>query len=215
MAAALGLAGLALVTVGLRPTANAAALDEHAQFERVLPEPQPEPRPARAVSKARPKVAKRQPRVWRQLPAPQRLDIPAIGVSAPIIPRGRNADGTAQTPDSVTDTGWFEPGPEPGEKGAALIMGHVDSYNGPGVFYHLPALKRGDRITVTLADRRKLRFVVTGVKQASKDSFPTKLVFARTDWPTLRLVTCGGAFDSSTRHYLDNFIVFARLVGLP
>ena len=153
------------------------------------------------------------PRVWKQMPAPTRLAIPAIGLSAPVIPLRLNDDGTTQTPDNVTDTGWFAPGPEPGEKGSALIIGHVDSYRGPGVFYHLRALRRGDRITVVSGDRRRIRFIVTGSRQAPKNRFPTELVFARTKRPTLRLITCGGSFDRSTGHYVDNFIVFAHLVG--
>jgi sortase (surface protein transpeptidase) len=147
------------------------------------------------------------------MPAPVRVTIPAIGVSAPVIPLGLNGDGTARTPDTPIATGWFAPGPEPGEKGAAVIIGHVDSYKGPGVFYHLRALRRGDRITITLRNHRRVRFIVTGSRQAPKSRFPTAMVFARTKSPTLRLVTCGGLFDRSTRHYLDNYIVFARLVG--
>jgi hypothetical protein len=96
-----------------------------------------------------------------------------------------------------------------------VIIGHVDSSRGPGVFYHLRALRRGDRITVILRNHRRVRFLVTGVRQAPKSRFPTAMVFARTKNPTLRLVTCGGLFDRSTHHYLDNYIVFARLVGRP
>jgi sortase family protein len=147
------------------------------------------------------------------MPRPVRLVIPAIGVSAPMIPLGLRKDGSAETPDSVTDTGWFAPGPEPGERGAAVVIGHVDSHRGPGVFFHLRALRRGDRITVVARGRRRLRFVVTGARQTAKASFPTGVVFGRTNWPALRLVTCGGRFDRSTGHYVDNYIVFARLVA--
>ena len=147
------------------------------------------------------------------MPAPVRVSIPAIGVSAPVTSLGLNSDGTAQTPDTPSSTGWFAPGPEPGERGAAVIIGHVDSSRGPGVFYHLRALRRGDRITIIMRNHRRVRFLVTGARQAPKSRFPTAMVFARTKNPTLRLVTCGGLFDRSSRHYLDNYIVFARLVG--
>jgi sortase (surface protein transpeptidase) len=214
-AAALVLLGLAILVLALgpklfRPTGD-AKLDTRSQSERVLPVPAPrrivetrvDPRSARRPQPVR--------RVWTQLPRPVRLGIPAIGVSAPIIPLGLNSDDTTQTPESSTDTGWFAPGPEPGEKGAAVVIGHVDSHRGPGVFYHLRALRRGDRITVVLRDRRRVQFVVTGSKEAPKASFPTQLVFRRTKRPTLRLVTCGGLFDESTHHYVDNYIVFAHL----
>lgn len=148
------------------------------------------------------------------MPAPVRLLIPAIGVSAPVIRLGQNADGTMETPSSFSDTGWFAPGPEPGEQGAAILVGHVDSRRGPGVFYHLRALRRGDRVTVVVRDGRRVRFVVTGSMQSAKARFPAGLVYARTRRPTLRLVTCGGRFNRSTRHYVDNYIVFAKLAGV-
>jgi len=218
-AAALGLVGLVLIVAAFigRPS-QGAQLDARSQDVRVLPVPKA-PKALAVVTTARVKVKPPRPRqvrrVWKQLPAPVHLSIPAIGSSSHVIPLGRNADGTIQTPDNTIETGWFKPGPGPGELGAALVVGHVDSYRGPGVFFHLRALRRGDVINVTLANNHKLRFRVTGSKDVSKNRFPNKLVFARTTVPTLRLVTCGGAFDRSTGHYLNNYIVFARLVGHP
>jgi sortase (surface protein transpeptidase) len=190
----------------------------------VLPLPTPHPvadaallrTPAAAVAAAKaPEPVRKAKTVWKQMPPPARLQIPAIGVSAPVIKLGRNVDGTAEVPRSFSDTGWFEPGPEPGELGAAVMLGHVDSVSGPGAFYRLRALRRGDRINVVLRTGKRLRFVVTGSMEAPKNNFPTKLVYKKTPRPTLRLITCGGAFDRSTRHYLDNYIVFAWLVGRP
>jgi sortase (surface protein transpeptidase) len=193
----------------LTPSSRDAALDTSSQLERALPTLDGRPPVARRHTSTTRRVRKN----WPQQPRPVRLVIPAIGVSAPVIRLGRNGDGTAQTPRSARATGWFAPGPEPGERGAAVVIGHVDSRRGPGVFYHLRALARGDRITVVLRGTRRLRFVVTGAREAAKSRFPTNIVFARTDRPTLRLVTCGGRFDRSTRHYVDNYIVFAHLAG--
>jgi sortase (surface protein transpeptidase) len=152
------------------------------------------------------------PQLQRQMPVPTRIVVPAIGVNAPLIPLRRNRDGTVQVPHYFSVAGWFQPGPEPGEIGAAVILGHIDSKSGPGVFYHLRALRRDDRIQIRLVTGETLTFVVTGSKEASKSRFPTRLVYARTPHPTLRLVTCGGAFDAATGHYVDNYIVFARLL---
>jgi hypothetical protein len=96
-----------------------------------------------------------------------------------------------------------------------VILGPVDSRSGPGVFFHVSALRPGDMIKVVLRTRKALRFVVTDRREVPKLRFPTKLVYARTPAPTLRLITCGGRFNPATGHYLDNFIVFARLVGRP
>jgi hypothetical protein len=151
------------------------------------------------------------PRLRRQMPVPVRISVPVINVNAPLVALGRNADGSAKVPRSFGVAGWFRPGPEPGERGAAVILGHVDSKSGPGVFYRLKALRRGDRILIRLRTGELLPFTVTGAREASKHRFPTRLVYAHTGPPTLRLVTCGGSFNSASGHYIDNYIVFARL----
>ena len=148
-----------------------------------------------------------------QMPRPVRIAIPALGVSAPVIPLGLNRDRTMETPKAYSVAGWFRPGPEPGEIGPAIVVGHVDSHNGPGVFYRLRALRKGDRLAVVLATGRTLRFVVTSSRDVSKSRFPTALVYRHTQRSTLRLVTCGGRFDPTTGHYLNNHIVFAWLIG--
>jgi hypothetical protein len=217
-AAALALVGLALIAASFAGRqSQGAQLDSRLQDKRVLPAPTVPKARLVAATGIRVPPSKPRPvrRVWGQLPPPAHLAIPAIGVSSSMIRLGLNPDGTIQTPSNTVETGWFSPGPGPGELGAALVIGHVDSYKGPGVFFHLRALRRGDLIGITLKGSRRLRFVVTGSKDVSKSRFPNRLVFAHTDWPTLRLVTCGGRFDASTGHYLNNYIVFARLVGRP
>jgi sortase (surface protein transpeptidase) len=148
----------------------------------------------------------------RVAPAPRRISIPAIGVSARIIPLRLGADGTMQTPTRWEDTGWFEPGPEPGERGPAVITGHVDSTSGPAVFYRLRELRRGDRIGVRRSDGSVVRFRVEGLERWPKAEFPTRRVFGKTHIAALRLVTCSGNFDASSGHYVDNTIVYAARV---
>jgi sortase (surface protein transpeptidase) len=148
--------------------------------------------------------------IHAQMPNPVRIVIPAMDVAAPLIPLGLNPDRTLQVPNSFSEAGWFTGGPEPGEPGPAVIVGHVDSVDGPGVFYHLRALRRGDEIKVVLRNGWTIRYLVSSHLAAPKNDFPTKLVYAHTEKPTLRLITCDGQFDTSTGHYVDNYIVFAR-----
>jgi LPXTG-site transpeptidase (sortase) family protein len=169
------------------------------------PEPPPAAeRPARAESPER----KQRPRSV-EVADPRRLEIPAIGVSAPVIELGLNRDRTLEVPEDFGDTGWWEGGPEPGERGAAVIVGHVDSETGPAVFYRLDELRPGDELRVQRTDGSRARFVVRRLERHAKAEFPTRAVYARTRQPTLRLVTCSGEFDSTTGHYVDNTIVFA------
>jgi sortase (surface protein transpeptidase) len=146
---------------------------------------------------------------------PVSIRIPAIGVSAPVMKVGMNADGTVQVPpvDNHNLTGWYGDGPAPGQKGPAVILGHVDSVTGISVFYYLKDLRAGNRIYVTLADGKVTAFAVDGVQKVAKDAFPTAAVYGRAGYPSLRLITCGGSFDEATGHYLDNILVYAHMIG--
>ena len=150
--------------------------------------------------------------VDREAATPRRIRIPAIGVRARVAPLRLAADRTMQTPQNFGETGWYEPGREPGERGPAVITGHVDSTSGPAVFYRLPELRRGDLIRIGRADGSVVRFRVEGLERWPKATFPTRRVFGGTRAATLRLVTCSGDFDSSTGHYVDNTIVYAARV---
>lgn len=143
--------------------------------------------------------------------APVRIDIPAAGVSAPVDEIGLLEDGTMAVPEDFARTGWYGGLEAPGQPGAAVVVGHLDSYTGPAVFLKVPQLRAGDEITVTLADDSAVGFVVERVEQYRKERFPTIAVYAPTGEPTLRLITCGGSFDRRTRHYSDNVVVYARL----
>jgi hypothetical protein len=139
---------------------------------------------------------------------PTRLLVPAIGVDTSVVPLGLNQDGTIQVPSSASIAGWYDLGPRPGQLGPAVILGHIDSYTGPGVFYRLRSLLPGDIITI-VAGRQRLRFEVSNLVTYAKDHFPTTAVFGPTPDAELRLITCSGPFDSATGHYVDNLVVFA------
>jgi len=151
----------------------------------------------------------------RQLPVPVRISIPAIGVNARVIPLGLNRDRTIQVPTRLADTGWFRLGPEPGETGAAVIVGHLNARSGPGVFARLSQLRRGAVITIRLQGGSMVRFVARSMRRVPKNRFPTDLVYAATSRPTLRLITCAGRLNPATGHHDDNYIVFASLLNRP
>jgi hypothetical protein len=146
----------------------------------------------------------------RRAARPVRIEIPAIGVHARIIRLGLNPDHTLQVPTNFADTGWWSGGPRPGDPGAAVIAGHVDSYTGPAAFYRIRDLRPRDTIIVDRRDGSRARFTVLGSEQYPKSHFPTARVYGRTARPTLRLITCSGTFDRTTGHYLDNTVVYAN-----
>jgi sortase (surface protein transpeptidase) len=139
------------------------------------------------------------------------VQIPAIGVDSRLQALHRLPDGMLQTPNRWQRPGYYADGVLPGQIGPAVIVGHVDSVAGPAVFYRLRSLRQNDRILVTLANGRRLRFMVDREAAYPKSGFPSDVLYGPTPLPELRLVTCTGAFDWSQRSYLDNLIVFAHL----
>ena len=144
---------------------------------------------------------------------PNRVTIPAIGVSTELEHLRRNPDGTVEVPQSWDRAGWYSEGSRPGQPGPAVILGHVDSKDGPAVFYRLEELRPNDDVVVDRADGSRVRFRVDRVERHPKDRFPTDAVYLPVLEPALRLVTCGGSFDGSTGHYRDNIIAFASLAA--
>ena len=123
------------------------------------------------------------------------------------MPVGLDREDRIDLPDP-TVAGWYRHGPAPGAVGPAVLVGHVDSRTGPAVFYRLTAVRPGDVIAVRRADGTSATFRITEVTQVRKAAFPTAMVFAPTSTATIRLVTCTGAFDPTSRHYVDSLIVW-------
>jgi hypothetical protein len=179
------------------------------QYQHPLAAPPPTAR--RPLSTAPPPTATTNPPLARSLPV--RLQIPAIGLVVSVSALGLNPDGTVEVPTDIQEPGWFDRGPTPGQVGSAVILGHVDSYQGPAVFFRLRYLLPGDRVLVTLADGVITHFVVTSVVMYQKTQFPDEQVYGSHGYSALQLVTCGGAFDSQTGHYLSNVVVYTSLVA--
>jgi Sortase domain len=174
--------------------------------------PEASPSPAPTATTAPPTTITRTaaaPATRRPSP-PVRVELPSLGESSRLVRLGLRADGTMEVPRDYDLAGWFTGGPMPGQDGPAVIAGHVDSKSGPAVFYRLPELRRGDPVRVLRADGAWLTFEVTGAARYPKAAFPTDAVFGPVPGPVLRLITCGGAFDRASGHYLDNLVVTAR-----
>ncbi len=142
---------------------------------------------------------------------PRVVRVPAIEVDATIIDLGLETDGSLETPRDYALAGWWAGGTTANQPGPTVIVGHVDDYTGPAVFFRLRELSAGDVIEVVDSTGLATSFVVTETALYDKDDFPTERVYGPTDGPTLRLITCGGDFDSSERSYEANVVVYAEL----
>jgi hypothetical protein len=210
------LASLLAVPPGTAPTAPAPA------SATAIPAPAGTAAPTGGPTPGAPATPAAAPSPTGPAPLPRSepvgIRIPKIGVKAKTLSLGLDKEGMVQVPslDQAQHAGWFNLGPSPGEAGAAVVVGHVDSHKtGPAVFFKLGALRPGDKITVNRKDGKDANFVVDAVKSFPKTAFPTDLVYSRTAFPTLRVVTCGGRFDQKTGNYPDNIIVFATIAGAP
>ncbi|MFF7715188.1 class F sortase [Streptomyces sp. NPDC007988] len=143
---------------------------------------------------------------------PVRLRIPAIGVDTPMMNLALGKNGALEVPpvDKAQLAGWYSRGPAPGEVGAAVVAGHVDTPTGRAIFYRLGALTKGSAIQVTRLDGRTAHFAVDAVEVYAKHSFPSKKVYAGAGVPQLRVITCGGGYTKKTG-YLGNLVVYATL----
>jgi sortase (surface protein transpeptidase) len=143
---------------------------------------------------------------------PAYISIPTIGLSASFEePLGLNPDRTIEVPDTYEKVGWYQFGPTPGEIGPAVVLGHVDSFRGPAVFYRLKELKEGDPIMVTRKDGSVAIFRVTAQRNYAQSDFPSELVYGDINHAGLRLITCTGVYDKGVQRYSHNLIVYAAL----
>jgi Sortase domain len=195
-----GVAGVTLIVGGIGAIVIALLSQQHA------------PSPAAAAAGVTGPGAVKGPALRRSMPVS--VTIPAIGVQSRLLHLGLNSDGTIQVPSLATsadEAAWYKNSVTPGQAGTAVIEGHVDSYQGPAVFFRLGALRPGNQIDVTLADGITAVFRVTGVREYAKGNFPVKEIYGPADYAALRVITCGGDFDTATGHYLSSVVVFATL----
>jgi len=157
-------------------------------------EDRPEPEPARVAAVT-----------------PERIDIPSLKLRAPLMKLGLTDEGDVELPpfEKPQVAGWFQGSVVPGEKGASVIIGHVDTKEAPAVFYRLREVRKGAEVRITRSDGKVARYRVEKIEQVPKDRFPAERVYTEDG---LRLVTCGGAFDWSRHQYRDNIIVYASLI---
>src|SRR3989344_5593794 len=146
------------------------------------------------------------------IPQPSYFSIPEIQVLAPIIPVGTDPYGKMELPSDINTVGWYSPGFKPGEKGNAVIAGHLDSATGAGaIFYNLKELTLGDELLVTGQDGRIRTFTVTDKKIFPYDQVPMEEVFGANEAKRLNLITCTGTWNAAMQNYSHRMVIFSQL----
>lgn len=153
-----------------------------------------------------------QPVVARQ-PRPVALAIPVVDVRTRLTRLGLASDGTVEVPTNPALAGWYDLGPPPGAPGTSVVLGHVDSADGPAVFARLVQLTPGDRVRVALDDGTSVTYAVRSITTYANADFPAQRVYGGQGRRELNLVTCGGEYDASRGGYQSNVVVNARWVS--
>lgn len=165
------------------------------------------------------KSASQQTGRFMQFAQPVTISAPSVGIESPLVTVGKTATGSIDTPQGVDfdKAAWYRDSPAPGQYGASVIVGHVDSYqndNAASVFYSLSKLKPGDTVNITRADKTTAVFEVYALREYGRQSVPANQVYsAHTNNAELRLITCSGSFDTKSGEYSDNTVVFASLIS--
>ena len=145
---------------------------------------------------------------------PTRIKIPKIKLDAPFsAPLGLSANGEVEVPKDYVSVGYYKNGPTPGELGPAVVLGHVDSYQGPAVLFSLGQLEIGDEIAIERADGTVATFAVTEMERNEQSDFPTAKVYSNLNYAGLRLITCTGVYSHEKLRYSHNLIVYGKLVA--
>ena len=191
------------------PSSPPAAASAHAS-EPVASSLAASPPPANAAPSAPKAAASRAAGSGPSLPS--ELVIPAIHVDAPVEHVGTTPDGAMDAPHEWNDVAWFDQGYRPGERGSAVIAGHLDSTTDRAVFWDLRLLKPGDQVLVKDANGSRLTFQVTGSEIYPYNQAPLQKIFGPASAPMLNLVTCNGVFDRGAKNYDKRLVVYAREV---
>ncbi len=150
----------------------------------------------------------------QRAPEPVRLTVADLGIDMDVTDVGLLRDGTLEIPETAAVAGWYRAMAAPGaDDGIALIAAHVDSPTGLGPFAALQDVSEGAEVDVELEDGATARYRVSAIEQTSKDTVDFERILDGSLGHHLVLVTCGGEFNWSTRHYDDNVIVWAERVN--
>ncbi len=145
---------------------------------------------------------------------PVRLLIPAIQVDATIESVGVLANGDLETPlvNSWDNVGWYQTGPVPGQRGSAVIDGHLDRPGGyPAVFWRLRELHAGEAVIVVNAQGKAVHFHVTQVAYYAPQAAPLQEIFGNGGGTFLNLITCAGDWIPDQHQTTQRLVVYTML----
>lgn len=144
---------------------------------------------------------------------PLEISMPSIKINAPVTETGLNGDGSLEVPSSTSNkVGWYKYGAVPGQYGPSVLVGHLDTTNGPAILWNLKNIKSGDQVSIALNDNTTAIYKVNSIESYSQNNFPTDKVYGAINYPGLRIITCSGTYNILKQRYSENLVVYATLL---
>lgn len=145
-------------------------------------------------------------------PNPVRITIPKMNINTGIVGVGLVSETKQMdVPENAMEVGWYKYGPSPGETGAAILNGHLDTPTGaPAIFYFLNSLIAGDEFYITNEIGERMKFIVNEVYNLPLDNFPKDLIYGKRDYSQVSLITCSGIWNQATKSYSNRIAVIAK-----
>lgn len=144
----------------------------------------------------------------RKRPAlPSTIAVPEVGIDGEVVGVGDTEDGI-RIPEPIL-AGWYRYGPRPGESGRSIIVGHINSIEGPALFANLGDAEPGAKVKVVDRAGKRHVYRVTSKLQVAKADFPAQRIYGPSGDAELVMITCGGDYDPESG-FEDNVVVFAR-----
>lgn len=150
------------------------------------------------------------------VPVPTSIALPRLGIASTLVPTGVDAAGGFVIPEQADQASWFVPGPEPGQDGRAMILGHRNLDGARGVFSRLPEAVPGDVVEIGQQGAEPRRWRITRIESQSKADWQAAGMYDELHHPEVALITCDGALvrqPDGTNSYADNTIAYAVPVG--
>jgi hypothetical protein len=148
---------------------------------------------------------------------PTNVSISSLNIAAPVSQDAISLNtGQMEIPANIHHVGWWQDGAAPASRtGTTLLFGHINyTGQGNGAFYELAQAGdgkqsiTGDLVTVRTAGGKTYTYRIVRVQRMLKAQLPTS-IFTQAGGRKLVMVTCGGALDAKTHHYVDNIVVTA------
>lgn len=147
---------------------------------------------------------------------PVHLAVPTAGIDAPVEQVGILPNGDLATPtrNPWIDAGWYADGPHPGDKGSAVIDGHLDRPGGSAaVFWYLRNVHVGDSVLVTAGSGTQFHFHVTRIAYYTPQNAPLEDIFGNNSGKYLNLITCAGDWIPNQHQTTQRLVVYTMLDG--